>query len=78
MKRDNLYTEFEAEMEIINSMLKNVADEALSPTEVTAVTALQRQRAQLQSSKTKLENQLKEVDEQLAKMDAQISRMQAT
>jgi len=80
MKRNNLYKDFEAEMDFINSeeFKKSIAIEDLSPTEVVATTALQRQRANLTASKTKLENQLKAVTDQLAKLDAQIARMQAT
>jgi uncharacterized protein (DUF3084 family) len=82
MKRNNLYQEFEDEMEFIeDEKFKEDTDAAvedLSATEVVTVNALQRQKSQLTIQKTKLQNQLKTVEENINKLDAQIARMQST
>jgi len=81
VKRNNIYQEFKDEIEFIeDGKFKDdeVAAEDLSPTEVVAVNALQRQKATLTIQRTKLQNQLKQVEANMNKLDAQIARMQAT
>lgn len=76
MDRNNLYKDFEDELDFITNNLH--ADEDLSPTETITVSALERQKAQLESQKVKLEQGLKTLLEKMNQIDAQIARMKAT
>jgi phage shock protein A len=80
MERKTIYQDYNDEMEFIKDgkYKDDVAAEALSPTEVVTVSALERQKAQLEAQKVKVQAQLKELEEKMAQLEAQISRMQAT
>jgi len=76
MDRNKLYQEFKDEIDFIEGELN--ADEDLSPTETITVSALERQKAQMESQKIKLEQGLKDLLEKMNRMEAQIARMKAT
>ncbi len=75
MDRDNLYTEFEDEIDFIDMLH---SDEALDKSEVIAASALGRQKSQLETQKIKLQSQMTDVDEKIAALEAKIASMQAT
>jgi len=72
--RDKLYTDHEAFTDFIESGF----EEDLSPTETITVSALERQKAQMESQKIKLEQGLKNLLEKMNQLEAQIARMKAT
>lgn len=75
--RHTFYSDFEEFSEFIDKVL-NKKDEDLSPTETITVSALERQKAQLEAQKVKLEQTLKTTLEKMNQLDAQIARMKAT
>ena len=80
MNRNKLYQEFKDEISFIEDELnkKDVTDEDLSPSETITVSALERQRAQMEGQKIKFEQGLKNLLEKMNQLEAQISRMKAT
>ena len=72
--RDKLYTDHEA----FTDFIAKGFEEDLSPTETITVSALERQKAQLQGQKVKVEQQLKDILEKINTIDAQVGRMKAT
>jgi len=80
MNRNKLYQEFKDEISFIEDELnkKDVTDEDLSPSETITVSALERQKAQMEGQKIKFEQGLKNLLEKMNQLEAQISRMKAT
>lgn len=72
--RNKLYTDHE----IFTDFIESEFEEDLSPTETITVSALERQKAQMEAQKIKLEQGLKTLLEKMNQLDAQISRMKAT
>ena len=74
--RDTLYSDYKEFTKFIDKELNT--SEELTATEVVAVGALERRKAQLESIRVKAQQSLEDTIEKIAKLDSQIARMKAT
>lgn len=78
VKREDLYGDFQAQVDFIDRGLHKLELEELSASETVAVSSLERQKASLEGKKVQLQQQLEEVGQEIASIDARIARMKAT